>query len=364
MKNLPEQKNCDYGVIFDFDNTILETEPLAEKLLLEILDGYNITITTEERKWMVGRSWAEIYSTLFVPRKFPLSINELADRIIEKKDKALKEHLPLLPGAKEAVLSVAKQFPVAIVTGSYRRELESALSLIGMRSALRGYVAAEDVTRGKPDPEPYLKGCHIIGLPPGSIVVFEDSEPGVLSAKAAGCYCVGVLAGALNSGGFRSADRIIDTLEVVNPEFIVDCLALDKKSPTGSIRVESQAPGTVLVIDDDTIIRELCSIHIGTLGYDVITAIDGQMALETFTKNIESIGLLVIDLTLPDIRGTELIKKMRSIRPDVPVVIISGYSSDEIVPELDGLSDVLFLPKPFMKKDIQNAVKKALQISS
>ena len=88
----------------------------------------------------------------------------------------------------------AGRVPVAVVSGAYRREIEPVLRGAGLADVVGVIVAADDVARGKPDPEGYLRALEALGdgLSPGDVVAFEDTEAGVASARAAGLRCLAV----------------------------------------------------------------------------------------------------------------------------------------------------------------------------
>ena len=88
----------------------------------------------------------------------------------------------------------AARVPVAVVSGAYRREIEPVLELAGLAECVTALVAADDVTRGKPDPEGYVRALAALGdgLAPSDVVAFEDTEAGVASARGAGLRCLAV----------------------------------------------------------------------------------------------------------------------------------------------------------------------------
>ena len=103
---------------------------------------------------------------------------------IEDREVNDVDGLRAIPGAKELLDSLpAERF--AIVTSGSRRLATARLKAVGIRVPDR-MIAADDIVHGKPDPEPYLKGAQLIGFPPESCLVFEDSPPGIAAAKAAG----------------------------------------------------------------------------------------------------------------------------------------------------------------------------------
>ena len=84
------------------------------------------------------------------------------------------------------------RLPFAIVSGSPRASIESTLDKLGLRDRFTVLVGAEDYTRGKPDPEPFLTAAHQLHVQPERCLVFEDAEAGIQSAQAAGMQWVRV----------------------------------------------------------------------------------------------------------------------------------------------------------------------------
>jgi beta-phosphoglucomutase-like phosphatase (HAD superfamily) len=95
-----------------------------------------------------------------------------------------------------------------------RGYLDTVLQRLGLRRYFGVLVSGQDVTRGKPDPEPYLLAAACLGVPPGQCVVFEDAAVGVRAAKAAGMACIGVPnPAALQPQDLSLADLILPSLE-------------------------------------------------------------------------------------------------------------------------------------------------------
>jgi len=208
------------GILFDLDNTLIATEQICGELLSNTLAAHNVALSSAEQEWMVGRSWKDIANHLIEPRNLPVSSEEILNRLLDEKDKIITKTRPFLPGAETSVRLLSQQFPIGIVSGSFRSEITTIIDLMNIAELIQVIIGAEDVSNGKPHPEPYLTGSRKLGLQPETVLVFEDSVSGVTSAKRAGCYCIAVKACALPDCDLSKADKIIDTLECVNPEFI------------------------------------------------------------------------------------------------------------------------------------------------
>jgi HAD superfamily hydrolase (TIGR01509 family) len=103
----------------------------------------------------------------------------------------LARGLPLQPGAARLLAALeAAGVPCALVTASSRAIMDAVLKVTGLSFGVT--VCGEDVRRGKPDPEPYLRAAGLLGVPPAGCVVLEDSPTGVAAARGAGCPVIAV----------------------------------------------------------------------------------------------------------------------------------------------------------------------------
>jgi nitrogen-specific signal transduction histidine kinase/CheY-like chemotaxis protein len=125
--------------------------------------------------------------------------------------------------------------------------------------------------------------------------------------------------------------------------------------PTGTERV--------LCVDDEQDVADVCSVMLEHLGYQVTVATDSVEALNLFKANPESFDLIVTDQTMPKISGLELAKELLAIRPEIPVILCSGYSA--IVTETDALEVGVraFCAKPMDMKQLGSVVREVLDTS-
>jgi two-component system, cell cycle sensor histidine kinase and response regulator CckA len=105
--------------------------------------------------------------------------------------------------------------------------------------------------------------------------------------------------------------------------------------------------GTVLVVDDEEPVREVSREALTALGLTVIEAADGAAALARLQENGHGIRLVLLDLTMPGLPGDETLRRLRQTHPDLPVVVMSGYSEGETMQRCASLGVAGFLPKPF-----------------
>ena len=115
---------------------------------------------------------------------------------------------------REAVRYAAKRVPLAICSGAARAEIEPVVDAAGLASLFRGIIPSDEVVDGKPHPEGYLKALALVGVDAADTVVFEDTEAGIASARAAGIGRVLALTGTLDPDRLREADELIDRIDV------------------------------------------------------------------------------------------------------------------------------------------------------
>lgn len=116
---------------------------------------------------------------------------------------------------------------------------------------------------------------------------------------------------------------------------------------------------TILLAEDEELVRELACYALEQAGYTVLTAGDGPKALEIWAKNRDKIDLLLTDMVMPNgITGRELSERLRAERPDLPIIYVSGYSLDMTVPGFCESDQMLFVPKPYQPQQLIAAVRR------
>jgi CheY-like chemotaxis protein len=117
------------------------------------------------------------------------------------------------------------------------------------------------------------------------------------------------------------------------------------------------AASTILLVDDESMIREVGRAVLEREGYRVVTAADGVEAVDLFERNWEQISLVILDVTMPRMSGREAYHHLTRIQPDAHILFSTGYSADDIA-ELDGALGLL--NKPYRPVELVQAVREAL----
>ena len=118
--------------------------------------------------------------------------------------------------------------------------------------------------------------------------------------------------------------------------------------------------GTILLAEDEDRVRDLAERLLQNLGYQVLVARDGLEALETFLADPQRIDLAILDAVMPRLSGTKAFEQMRALRPELPVLFVTGYNPDMIGTSLTQQAGVHVLQKPFTIGDLGRMVKEAL----
>lgn len=181
------------AVLFDLDGTLVDTEALCNETGVAACAALGLAVSLEFFKSLAGIHDAER------ARRIAAHTGRAVDRaaFYAEWDRLttarMAAGIPLRPGARALLDGLrARNVPLALVTSSRRGPALEKLAAAGIGDAFDLIVTVEDVTRPKPDPDPYLAAASALGVATGACVVFEDSEPGVRSAHAAGCIVVQV----------------------------------------------------------------------------------------------------------------------------------------------------------------------------
>jgi two-component system, cell cycle sensor histidine kinase and response regulator CckA len=136
--------------------------------------------------------------------------------------------------------------------------------------------------------------------------------------------------------------------------------AEEQTRPAGIANACTHRSETILIVEDEAEVRELAALFMKSAGYTVLTARDGVDALASVQSSKKQIDVVVTDVVMPNMRGPDLAKRLRSLRPDIKIIYMSGYL------EYNGgsgefLEDGFFLQKPFTRDTLSSKVMEALE---
>lgn len=179
------------AVLWDMDGTLVDTEPYWMAAETELMAAHGLEWTHEQAMLMVGN---ELTTSADIMRSFglPLATDEVVQTLLRGVIERVRESIPFRPGAQELIGSlVDAHVPMALVTMSYRPLAQAVVDGLP-EGTFRTLITGDEVTKGKPDPEPYLTGASALDVAPSACIALEDSVPGMASAIAAGTLTVGI----------------------------------------------------------------------------------------------------------------------------------------------------------------------------
>lgn len=211
------------AVVFDFDGIIVDTEPLHFAAFRAVLEPEGIHLGEAEywESYLGYDDHDAIVAALESAGRppAPAAVAALMAAKAARFLELVRAGVPVFPGVPGFVEAAAARGPLAIASGALRSEIELILDAVGLRARFEAIVSADDVSRGKPDPETYLRALAALrrrrpGLAAGECLAVEDSAAGVRAAKAAGLRCVAVT-NSSPAAALAEADAVVASLEDV-----------------------------------------------------------------------------------------------------------------------------------------------------
>jgi HAD superfamily hydrolase (TIGR01509 family) len=174
------------------DGLLIDSEPLWFEAETEVMARLGGAWTEADQRQLLGSSLDNAIRYFLERAAVPATPEQVAEWLIGGMVTRVRDRgIAVMPGGTALVAEVAAAgVPYALVTSSQRRFVDAVLSRTGLRFPL--VICGNDVSRGKPHPEPYLLAARRLGADPGRCLVLEDSVTGVSAAEAAGCFVVAV----------------------------------------------------------------------------------------------------------------------------------------------------------------------------
>jgi HAD superfamily hydrolase (TIGR01509 family) len=180
------------AVVFDVDGVLIDSEPVWERVRRKFVAEHGGRWADDAQDRMMGMSTAEWSAYLSEDFGLRLPPPRVAELVVAAMAAEYQAHLPLLPGAVDAVRELSARWPLAVASSAPKSLIEAVLDASGLRPAFAAAVSSEEVSRGKPAPDVYLEAAARLGIPPASCAAVEDSSNGLRSAAAAGLAVIAV----------------------------------------------------------------------------------------------------------------------------------------------------------------------------
>jgi two-component system cell cycle sensor histidine kinase/response regulator CckA len=163
------------------------------------------------------------------------------------------------------------------------------------------------------------------------------------------------------SGGFIFADSKVGEgtrFTIYLPVHHIEPASGRARTPAKPQENELWGTGTVLLVEDEPMVRTVAERALTRHGYSVITASNGHEALDVIGRG-EPIALLISDVVMPEMDGPTMVREARKSRPELPILFMSGYAEEQLRNSID-IDNVAFLPKPFSVQELAEAARRVL----
>ena len=179
---------------FDLDGVLADTESIHLENEKEACAFFGLKVPSSEWEGFRGRTAMSIAKEIIGKYGNGNQINPEAfvSKKVEMYMKKISK-VQAIPGSKEFVMNIRKFLPqIALTTSGKRIVQEKVLEVIGLADVFDVTITADDVSNGKPHPEPYLKTAELLSCSSGECLIIEDSDNGIISAIKAGCIVAGI----------------------------------------------------------------------------------------------------------------------------------------------------------------------------
>jgi beta-phosphoglucomutase len=201
------------AIMFDFNGTLSDDEPVLCEIFMHLFAEYGRPMSAQEYfDQLAGLSDPEIVKT-WLGEEHP-AVQEVLDERARRYRAAAADGSTIHEHVRVAVRCAAEHVPLAICSGAARAEIEPVVEAAGLSGCFRAVVSSDDVAHGKPDPEGYRRALELLQADPARAAVFEDTEAGVASARAAGVGRVLALRTTLEPRRLAGADELLERLDV------------------------------------------------------------------------------------------------------------------------------------------------------
>ncbi len=188
---MPSQKFS--AVIFDMDGVIIDSEPRHERAFLDVFEqmGYGQTHGVHFEQYL-GRSDRAVWLDFIAKHNPKWTLDELTAWKQNHLIEIIRREQPIFDGLPELVARLAPHYRLAVASGSVHPVIDEVLAMKSLRRFFPVVVSVQDVAKGKPAPDIFLRAAALLGVEPAACCVIEDSAAGVTAARAAGMTAIAI----------------------------------------------------------------------------------------------------------------------------------------------------------------------------
>ena len=183
------------AVIFDMDGVVIDSQPSANRALVEAAASFGVRLSVAELEDLVGASQLQFWTYVKARYRLPEPIDFYAATYNEDREIAGYVETLLSPGLTPLMAELrGAGLHLALATSGSRRRMNAVIEMFDLAQWLDAALCQDDAEREKPAPDLYLAAASMLGVPPGACLAIEDSSPGIAAARAAGMPVLGFTA--------------------------------------------------------------------------------------------------------------------------------------------------------------------------
>ncbi len=214
-------------VVFDLDGTLIESEEVWGEVRRAFALAHGGRWHDGAQAAMIGLSTEEWSRFMHDDLGVPLPPPAIADGVVRALVRRFSLEVPVLPGADDALARLAPSFPLALATSASRAVADAVLATTGWNARFTVVVSADEVSRGKPFPDVYLRALALLGANARRTVAVEDSKNGLRSAHAAEAAVVAIPNRTFppSADALALADRVLRSLDELDAKLVAEVIA-------------------------------------------------------------------------------------------------------------------------------------------
>jgi HAD superfamily hydrolase (TIGR01509 family) len=210
------------GVVFDLDGILIDSEHVWDEVRQQLAEERGGRWNENASRDMMGMSsieWSRYMRDVVGLAEAP---EEISAEVVRRLEDRYRRELPLITGAGVAVERLAERWPLALASSSNRELIDLVLESSGLGRFFEASVSSEEVARGKPAPDVFLEAARRLGVEPARCAAIEDSENGILAAKAAGMRTIAIPNARYppHEDALAAADGVLATIEDLTPAVV------------------------------------------------------------------------------------------------------------------------------------------------
>ncbi len=206
------------AVIFDMDGVLIDSEPFHLVVNEKIFANLGINLSEDEYHSFIGTTHKDMWTTIKKRYNLPQPVPELVNMQVSGNINYIKnEEIKQIKGITDLLSRIAREnIKIGIASSSPTEVIELVINKLGIGEYFSSIVGGEEIKKGKPAPDIFLKAAKRLKAKPSACIVIEDSKNGVLAAKAAEMKCVGFKNPNSGNQDLTKADLIVDKYNSLN----------------------------------------------------------------------------------------------------------------------------------------------------